>query len=269
MAKDKQPRKTSAETHQLIMNLRLIDDIMFEKFAEDPDAVEEIIQVILEEPNLRVKPDSIVAQKVVANIGKRSIRLDAYIEGAEDIVFNIEIQRSNNCNHVKRVRYNASALTVNGSEPGDAFEHIQNITVIYISEFDMFKAGKPIYHAEMTVRETNTPVSDGLKCVYVNTAVNDGSKIARLMECFTKPDFVSSEFPKTAHRVHEIKHSESEVGTMCNAVEEYAKQYAEQYAEESRRELILEALINGSAPEDIARILHIDISYVLEIQNEK
>ena len=137
---------------EIIKNLRLIDDVLFEKFMEDYEACEELLQVILENPQLKVKPETLVAQKSLRNLAKRSVRLDAYIEGIEDKVYNIEIQRSDNCNHVKRVRYNASTITVNKSEPSDEFEYVQDVIVVYISEFDMFRAGKTVYHVENVIR---------------------------------------------------------------------------------------------------------------------
>ena len=44
----------------------------------------------MENPQLKVKPETLVAQKSLRNLAKRSVRLDAYIEGIEDKVFNIE-----------------------------------------------------------------------------------------------------------------------------------------------------------------------------------
>ena len=48
---------------QIIRNLRLIDDVLFEKFMEDAVACEELLQVILENSRLKVKPETLVAQK--------------------------------------------------------------------------------------------------------------------------------------------------------------------------------------------------------------
>ena len=242
-SKGKKARRQAAEVREIVLNLKLLDDVMFFQFARDPEAIEELLQVILEQPNLRVKPETLVPQKVVKNIAKRGVQVDAYIEGEEDIVYNIEIQKTNNCNHVKRVRYNASILTVNGSEPGDDFEGVQEVIVVYISAFDMFKKGKTIYHAEMTVQETGEPVKDGLKAVYVNTKINDGSKIAKLMSNFKKKDFQDEEFPKISKRMHEIKHSETESREMNQLVEEYARKRAGEEREEGRKETRIEMQI--------------------------
>lgn len=61
--KSKKNRKTDEEVIQIIRNLRLIDDVLFEKFMEDAVACEELLQVILENSRLKVKPETLVAQK--------------------------------------------------------------------------------------------------------------------------------------------------------------------------------------------------------------
>ena len=228
--KSKKNRKTDEEVIQIIRNLRLIDDVLFEKFMEDAAACEELLQVILENSRLKVKPETLVAQKSLRNLAKRSVRLDAYIEGVEDKVYNIEIQRSDNCNHVKRVRYNASTITINKSEPGDEFEDVQDVIVIYISEFDMFGAGKTVYHVENVIRETGNSVNDGLMSVYVNTEVADDSLISDLMQCFLKTDFEDDKFPNISTK--EIKHGEEDE-KMCKSVEEYAERKAKEAAKEA------------------------------------
>ena len=233
--KSKKNRKTDEEVIQIIRNLRLIDDVLFEKFMEDAAACEELLQVILENSRIKVKPETLVAQKSLRNLAKRSVRLDAYIEGVEDRVYNIEIQRSDNCNHVKRVRYNASTITINKSEPGDEFEDVQDVIVIYISEFDMFGAGKTVYHVENVIRETGNPVNDGLMSVYVNTEVADDSLISDLMQCFLKTDFKDDKFPNISRRMKELKHGEEDE-KMCKSVEEYAERKAKETAKEAAKE---------------------------------
>ena len=74
--KSKKDRKTDEEVLEIIKNLRLIDDVLFEKFMEDSAACEELLQVILENPQLKVKPETLVAQKSLRNLAKRSVRLE-------------------------------------------------------------------------------------------------------------------------------------------------------------------------------------------------
>ena len=262
--KSKKNRKTDEEVIQIIRNLRLIDDVLFEKFMEDAAACEELLQVILENTRLKVKPETLVAQKSLRNLAKRSVRLDAYIEGVEDKVYNIEIQRSDNCNHVKRVRYNASTITINKSEPGDEFEDVQDVIVIYISEFDMFGAGKTVYHVENVIRETGNPVNDGLMSVYVNTEVADDSLISELMQCFLKTDFKDDKFPNISRRMKELKHGEEDE-KMCKSVEEYAERKAKEAAKEAAQKATEEAVKKAMAEKKTVEKLNdmgMDISLI-------
>lgn len=89
MSKIKKTRRTDEEKQQLILDLVMMDDIMFESVCEDSCAVEEMLQTMLNEPNLRIKHDTLVAQKSIRNLRGRSIRMDAYVAGQEDKVFNI------------------------------------------------------------------------------------------------------------------------------------------------------------------------------------
>lgn len=229
----KRPRKTEERQLEIVRQLRPIDDCFFEVMMEDPDACEELLQVVLENPLLRIKKETVSGQKSIRIIGKRSIRVDAYAEGNEHTVFNIEIQRADNENHVKRVRYNASVITVNRSEPGDLFEQVQELFVIYIADFDVLRNGRTISHAEMTCAETGVTLNDGLHEIFVTTIGKDNNKIARLMREYKNPDMNNPEFPKQSKRVQEMKHDSKEAEKMCSFVEEYAREKVIQEAIES------------------------------------
>ena len=215
-------RKTESQYSEYVQKLRVLDDVFFEEYIKDVGACEELIQTVLENPNIRIKQDTLNPQKSVHIIGKRSVRVDVYVEGEDSEIYNIEIQRSDNCNHVKRVRYNAASLTTDGSEPGDSFDDVRNVIVIYISEFDVFGLGKTIYHCNTIIKETWTDVDDGFLAVYVNTENPDGSKISNLMQLFKKPNFSDDEFPRSSARMKFLKDDERQENVMNNIVKEIA-----------------------------------------------
>ena len=72
----------------------------------------------------------------------------------------MELQRSNNDHHLKRVRFNASSITVRDSQTGEKFEKTIDLIVVYISEFDIFKRGRVIYHVDSVIRETQEKVDE-------------------------------------------------------------------------------------------------------------
>lgn len=94
------------------------------------------------------------------------------------------------------------------SEPGDDFKDVQDVIVIYISEFDIFGSGKTIYHVENAIRETGEVFNDGLCSVYVNATCKDGSKLSDLMLHFMETDFSDEKFPKSSEQMRKLKHDE-------------------------------------------------------------
>lgn len=79
------------------------DDAFFEGLAQDPKVCEEILQVILEDSELQVE-DALVKSSE-RNLYGRSVRLDALCTLGNGTKCNIEIQRSDNDNHLKRARF--------------------------------------------------------------------------------------------------------------------------------------------------------------------
>lgn len=233
-----------------IAKYRPIDDTFFEKIAEDPEVCEELLQVILEDSNLKVI--EVIPQKSLKNLQGRSVRLDALCIKGNGNYCNIEIHRAKDEDPLKRVRYNASCITANIVEPGEKFERIPELSVIYISEFDVFKLKKTIYHIEPTIMETNSVVDNGLHEIYVNTAINDGSKISELMQCFLQTNVNNKNFPKLSNRVYYFKHNEEGIKTMCSISEEFREEGKQEGRQEAKQESILELLEDlGSIPDEI------------------
>jgi len=190
---------TKKERDEYLRGLNPIDDLMFRKMAEHKEFCEEILRVILGDQKLVVTDN--MQQFDLKNLQGRSVVLDAKCITGDGRYINIEVQKANDDNHLKRVRYNASVLTANVTETGKQFEFVPDICIIFISAFDLFKGNLPLYHVVKTVKETGQVIEDGLNEVYVNAAVDDGSKLAKLMKVFTKNDvYDEADFPVTSSR---------------------------------------------------------------------
>ena len=175
---------TEQQKQERIRDLRPIDDVFFEVLARNVSVCQEMLRTILEDDSLVVT--SVITQSDERNLYGRSVRLDALCTLGNGTKVNVEVQRSDNDNHLKRARFNASSITVRESETGTKFEEVLELYIVYISEFDFLKGDKTIYHVEKILRETGQVIDDGLHEIFVNTAVDDGTEIAELMSCFTK-----------------------------------------------------------------------------------
>lgn len=228
---------TAEEKIARVKDFRLIDDVFFEVFVEDKDACQEILQVILEEDGLTVL--DVVVQSSKRNIYGRSVRLDALCTLGNGKKCNIEVQRADDDDHFRRVRFNASSITVKDSDTGERFEKILDLYMVYISEHDFIGGAHTIYHVDKVIRETGGLVQDGLYEVYVNAKVKDGSKVSELMDCFTQREVVDYvNFPATSRRVRELKTTEGGASAVCDIV----KKLVDEGRAEGHAEGILEIL---------------------------
>lgn len=215
--------------------LNIIDDAMFEKMAEDPGFCEEVISTII---NRRVIVKRVVQQKSIRNLQGRSVRLDALCEFLDGSECNVEVHKKDDDHHEKRMRYNASCITANITDPGIKFEKVPDVISIFISKFDLFKAGRTIYHIERTVRETGEVRDNGVKEIYVNTKIDDGSDLAELMHIFTEQSAYDFEkFPKTSKRKEYFLKDEGGKEEMCEIVEKFAKECVKEENMETARKL--------------------------------
>ena len=225
---------TLEEKKEQVRNFRPIDDTFFEVLADDIGVCQEMLRIILEDEKLIVK--DVIVQSSERNLYGRSVRLDALCILGNRKKCNVEVQRSNKDHHLKRVRFNASVITVRDSQTDDKFEETIDLIVVYISEFDIFKRGRVIYHVDSVIRETQEKVDDGLERVFVNTAVKDGTTISEYMDCFLQKEIDNAKFPKLTNRVHYLKHEEGGVNEMCEVMEQYSKK-AYQQGEEAGKEV--------------------------------
>ena len=214
-------KMTLEEKIEQVKNFRPIDDTFFEVLADDIGVCQEMLRIILEDEKLIVK--DVIVQSSERNLYGRSVRLDALCILGNGKKCNVEVQRSNKDHHLKRVRFNASVITVRDSQTDDKFEETIDLIVVYISEFDIFKCGRVIYHVDSVIRETQEKVDDGLERVFVNTAVKDGTTISEYMDCFLQKEIDNAKFPKLTNRVHYLKHEEGGVQKMCEVMEQYSK----------------------------------------------
>ena len=227
-------KMTLEEKKEQVKNFRPIDDTFFEVLADDIGVCQEMLRIILEDEKLIVK--DVIVQSSERNLYGRSVRLDALCILGNGKKCNVEVQRSNKDHHLKRVRFNASVITVRDSQTDDKFEETIDLIVVYISEFDIFKCGRGIYHVDSVIRETQEKVDDGLERVFVNTAVKDGTTISEYMGCFLQKEIDNAKFPKLTNRVHYLKHEEGGVNAVCEIMKKYSDEAYKQ-GEEAGKEI--------------------------------
>ena len=255
--------QTSTEQQALIKQLNVIDDVFFHKIAEDKAVCEEILRIILQKPKLKVIDAQ--TQRFLRNIGAHSVILDLLCEDEDGARINVEMQKTDDDDHVKRVRFNSSNIDTTFTEKGLDYKDFPDIYVIFISKFDMFQEGKTIYHLETIIKETGTSVDDGIHRLFVNCAVNDGSDIAELMQYFKNSTGKNNKFPKLSERVFYFKESKEGADAMAQIVEEYANKKVLERDKETAKSL----LQNGASVELIRKsIPTLSVEFIEKISRQ-
>ncbi len=236
--------QTSTEQQALIKQLNVIDDVFFHKIIEDKAVCEEILQILLQKPKLKVIDAQ--TQRFLRNIGAHSVILDLLCEDEDGARINVEMQKTDDDDHVKRVRFNSSNIDTIFTEKGLDYKDFPDIYVIFISKFDMFQENKTIYHLETIIKETGTSVDDGIHRIFVNCTADDGSDIAELMQYFRNSTGQNSKFPKLSNRVKYFKESKEGADAMTQIVEEYASKKVLERDKETAK-----SLLQNGVPADV------------------
>ena len=234
-----------AKIRELAKKLNPIDDIFFKKMAEYRPFCQEILQVILGDKNLIVTENT--PQYTGTNLQGRSVILDVKCVLGTGEQVNIEVQKADNDDHQRRVRYNGSILTTNITDPGSKFADVPDVILIYISKFDIFNKAKTIYHVERIIQETGDIVDNGFKEIYVNASIDDGSDIAQLMKVFTDSNTYNAKFPETSKRKHLFKGHEDGESIMNEELERLFAECQAEYRAEGLAAGRAEGLATGRA----------------------
>ena len=110
------------------------------------------------------------------------------------------------------------------------FRDVQRVIVIYISQFDLFGNGFPIYHIDRVVRETNEVRPGKFTEIYVNATVKKrdtelNQNVSDLMDLFTDRDtFNYDKFPAFSSRKNLFTNTEKGEFEMCEKVDQLVKQ---------------------------------------------
>lgn len=212
--------QTYEEQKAFVAKLNVIDDVFFQKMAENQEVAEEILRIILEKPKLKVIDSKV--QRFLRNTGAHSVVLDLICEVEDHSIISCEVQKADDDDHQRRVRFNRSNIDTIFVEKGLDYKDLPDVYVIFISKFDVFHENRTIYHIDRVIQETGTVVENGTHEIYVNTAVDDKSDIAELMQYFKKSVGEHPKFPKTCNRVNYFKQTQEGASLMCKVVEDYA-----------------------------------------------
>ena len=210
-----------------LMNNRFMNKV----FDGDIPATQRMLRVILK--NDKIKVHKVSVQQWLQNLYGHSAQLDILAEDENGTQFNVEIQRSDEGASVQRARFYCGALDMHFLDKGKKYETLPDAYVIFITETDVLKNGRPLYHIQRSVDETGAAFGDGSHIVYVNAACQDDTPLGRLMQDFNCSNPAKMHYKELADTVNYFKSTKEGEIDMTDIIEAYAKNKAEKAAKEA------------------------------------
>ena len=203
---------------------------------------------------------------MIARIHSHDVRLDVLAEDGAGKLYLIEIQRRDKVDHPIRLRYYGSLADAEFLAKGIRYDELPERIHFYISETDIWHQGKAVYPVTKQLGKNGPAYDDGVHIIYVNAEVDDGSRIAKLMEYFKTADPEDDSEGDLSKRVHYLKCEEGGEDVMCEIserIEKRGEQRGEQIGSEKKARMTAFNLFEmGMSPEQISRAVGEDISVV-------
>ncbi len=254
------------EDLQRLRGFRPIDDtFMRGLFKENLPLAQFVLRIITGKPDLVLtKCETQADMKRVT--GARSICLDAYATDSTGRKYDIEVQRSDNGADPHRARYHSSMMDVENLDEKQDYRELPDTYVIFITENDYYKAGKPVYVIQNINLTLSKPFDDGAHILYVNGEYRDDSDIGRLMHDFNCTDADDMNFPILAEKTRYLKENPRGVSEMCKVMEDLRN---ESYAEgietgkiEQAKVMAMKLWMKGESVEEIAELVGFSVATV-------
>ena len=218
---EEEKRKASKKC---IENMCIMDNIFMSKFFEDNiECIQFVLRIIMNKDDLIVKEAE--TRHNMENLHGHSVEMDIYATDKLGKKYNIEFQKANDGANVRRARYYSSIIDTNTLVKNEEYKNLPDTYVIFITENDVFKGSKPLYHFERRLEDTYERFNDGSHIIYVNGENDDNTALGKLMQ-----DFVCTSTDKMCYNIlkersEELKgykkHSHKEEKSMSKATQEF------------------------------------------------
>ena len=229
----------NAKRHQRALNIikrwRLMDDDFMKRcFKDNIPAVECILRIIMEKPDLQVQ--TVQIEDTIPNLSGHGIRMDVHATDSTGTEYDIEVQRADKGAGTKRARFNSSLLDLNSLRKGSDYEKLPESYVIFITENDVWQYGLARYHVNRIIEELNRPFEDGSHIIYVNGNYKGNDDMGKLMNDFRSENVEDMLLDPLKETVHRYKNNPEEVAVMCAELEKWSLEERQEGRLEGRQE---------------------------------
>lgn len=209
------------ERQEAIQGLNLTSDLLSSVTFEDIVAVQEVLQILTGIRDLKVI--RVEPQRSYRNLHGHSSVSDLWAEDSRERQYNLEIQMSENEDHLRRSRFIQSRMDSRSLGTGMEYEKLPELYLIFLTKNDFLHLGGGFCEIVHKIKDTDKNVDYGIHELYVNLEcpVKD-EKMQRLLDFIkdTNNSQISTKgFEHLAKRVKYLKKDARGVRNMCEVLE--------------------------------------------------
>lgn len=226
--------------------LDLSNAFLFAAALEDEETCQQVLEIILGFPISKVKVRA--EHSLLFSSDFRSIRLDIYASDEMQVMYNIEMQNSDEKNIAKRSRYHQAEMDVMSLKPGEDFNDLKPSYVIFICTFDPFGYGLYRYTFEQKCLERELKLNDGTTKIFLNTKGKNSDEVPKELIHFLKyveestDEYVASIEDEAVEKIHNKVKQLKELREL-EASYMYFEELLEERQKEGKAEAKQEALL--------------------------
>ena len=214
--------------------LTINDDFMFGIVMREPKYCKPFLETIL---NIKIAHIEYPEDQKTINLSLdgKGVRLDVYVEDAEQTVYNIEMQNTSPDSISKRTRYYQGMIDLNLLRKGAKYSELKKSLVIFVCTFDPFAIGRHIYTFEnRCVEDLELALGDETQKIFLNTkGIFDDARpeLKRLLNFIDGRQAEDDFTQELAEAVESVKANEKWRIAYMTLLEHYDEKYNEGHAE--------------------------------------
>ena len=228
---------------QGVEKLTLFHDTFMKVALNDIEVCQYVIRILMDDPTIEIV--DVRNQYRLARLTSKDSILDILAEDSRGRFYNLEIQRDTTPDHPRRTRLYGAMVDGEYLQKGEDYDAMPEVYVIYISRTDLWKTGDMETPVEKYLRGQSEQYDDGQHVIYVNAAVDDGSKKAALLHYFKTADPDDMSQGPLSRRVRYLKREEGGLNEMCEYSQRIYNGGKEEGLALGRRQGISEGLQQG------------------------
>ena len=213
--------KRWSDTHENIaQRMTLMQDTFMNVIFRDRKCVEAVLQDIFDDPTLEIV-ESFPQEKLVNLFGKET-QMDLLAVDRKGPLYNLEPQNDLSLALPQRARYYGSIIDTKILESGMTYDSLPEVYVIFITDGDMFKKGRPVYVIPRIIVPNGSLFRDGSCIMYLNCRMQDlSTSRGRLMHDFKTADPEKILNPVLRDKIREVKTiGKDGKSPMCKEIDE-------------------------------------------------